>query len=427
MPRPQRPFTVTRRADSKTFQFTLNPASGLPDKVCRYWQRASFQKFPTSLAMHRLPKNKAEAEAGIYALIQHLKEELAAGAARRIPTEDITAGAWLEKFTSLERNPRSALVAAKNRPHSVKTLAGYESYYRCHIKGDPIANIRTSEMEEADVLEFIGRIANKSIGRAGQQRKMVGTRTFEGVVKFVRMAFKEYQRIHHKWFNPFQGLDAPQPVKGSRRGALSEDEVVGFFLPGVLSDTMELAVCAAMFFAGLRRAEIFALKSNCLDWHTPKITVKNAWQNFDQKDRVLGPTKGKRERDAPFDPILQEAIRKLWAENGRHEFVFSFANGKTPGPSWIKGRFPKWLKKASIELNGRDIVPHSSRHSLASLLEARGVPLRYIQDLLGHSDLKTTKIYLHSTEKTILDIGVKISEAIAEKGDDGKIVEFKVS
>jgi len=187
MPRPQRPFTATRRADSKTFQFTLNPASDLPDKVCRDWQRASFQKFPASLAMHRLPKNKAEAEARIYALIQHLKEGLAAGATKRIPMEDITAGAWLEKFTSLERNPRSALVAAKNRPHSVKTIAGYESYYRCHIKCD--------------------LISNKSIGRARQQRKMVGTRTFEGVVKFVRMAFKEYQRIHHKWFNPFQGLD----------------------------------------------------------------------------------------------------------------------------------------------------------------------------------------------------------------------------
>jgi len=116
MPRPQRPFTVTRRADSKTFQFTLNPASGLPDKVCRFWQRASFQKFPASLAMHRLPKNKAEAESGIYALIQHLKQELAEGTKRRIPTEDITAGAWLEKFTSPERNPRSALVAAKTAP-----------------------------------------------------------------------------------------------------------------------------------------------------------------------------------------------------------------------------------------------------------------------------------------------------------------------
>jgi site-specific recombinase XerD len=107
-------------------------------------------------------------------------------------------------------------------------------------------------------------------------------------------------------------------------------------------------------------------------------------------------------------------------------------DGKSIGSSWIKSRFPKWLKRAGIELGGCNIVPHSSRHSLASLLEARGVSLRYIQDLLGHSDLKTTKIYLHTTEKTIRDIGMKITEAREkaqpeQKDDEHNIVTFKVS
>jgi integrase/recombinase XerD len=141
----------------------------------------------------------------------------------------------------------------------------------------------------------------------------------------------------------------------------------------------------------------------------------------------MGPPKGKKERNAPFDPILQEAIKKLWEENGKHEFVFSYKNGATPGPSWIYVNFPKWLKRAGIELGGRKIVPHSARHSLASLLEEKGVSLRYIQELLGHSDLKTTKIYLHSTEKTIRDIGQKITEAREKKEAEQKIVPFKVS
>lgn len=65
---------------------------------------------------------------------------------------------------------------------------------------------------------------------------------------------------------------------------------------------------------------------------------------------------------------------------------------------WIYSNFPKWLKRARIELAGREIVPHCSRHSLASLLEEKGVPIRYIQELLGHSDLETTKIYLHAAK-----------------------------
>jgi integrase len=115
---------------------------------------------------------------------------------------------------------------------------------------------------------------------------------------------------------------------------------------------MELAICAAMFLSGLRRAEIFALKPECLDWHTPKITVKNAWQKFDEKCRVLGPPKGKKERDAPFAPVLQDAIKKLWQENGQHEFVLCFKDGTFPGPSWIRSRFPKWLARAKIDLKG---------------------------------------------------------------------------
>jgi integrase len=207
-----------------------------------------------------------------------------------------------------------------------------------------------------------------------------------------------------------------------------EDEVVTLFGDGVLKDTMELAVCSVMFLSGLRRSEIFALKPEDLDWHTPKIMVRRAWQKFNYKDRQIGPTKGKKERKVPFDAVLQDAITKLWEENGEHEYVFSFKNGKTPGPSWIKGRFKKWIARAGIQINGRKIVPHSSRHSLASMLEARGLSIRYIQELLGHSDLKTTKGYLHSTDKTIRDIGEKIDDAIQiEEEMPSNVIRFVVS
>ena len=338
-------------------------------------------------------------------------------------------GAWIEKFTAIETSPRTGINASKNRPYSVDTVDDYLSYYKCHIKNDPFTKLKMAETEEEDAFEFISRL---SLKKQKNGSPMSGTRTFAGVVIFIRMAFKEYQRKNRNWHNPFLYIEPPV-YKTKTRDALPEDEVLKFFEPGVLKRTMELAVCAAMFLSGLRRSEIFALKPEDLDWHTPKMTVRRAWQNFDNKNKkVLGPPKGKRERIAPFDPVLQEAIKRLWDENGKHEFVMSWKNGKIPGPSWIDFNFKRWLKRAGIELGGRRIVPHSSRHSLASLLEERGVSLRYIQELLGHSDLQTTKIYLHSTEKTIRDIGRKISEVMenglpTQEEERRNIIRFKVS
>ena len=423
MSRPFTPFLTPRRLDTKTFQITLNPTCGLPSRVCQEWRRKSFQDFPDALAQYRFPKTKGAAEAGAYALIQYLKKrQEEEGTARRLKVDDITAGGWIEKFTAIETSPRTGINASRNRPYSPDTVQTYRGYWDTHIKGDPFMALKMTEIEEEDVTEYITRLSVKKL--AGGQ-PCGGTRTFAGVIGFIRMTFKEYQRKNRRWFNPFQYTDPPI-INSKTRGALPEDEVLKLFAPGVLKTTMELAVCAAMFLSGLRRSEIFALRPEDLDWHTPKITIRRAWQNFERKDRVLGPPKGKRDRDAPFDPVLQEAIKKLWEENGKHDFVFCRKDSAIPGSSWIYVRFPGWLKRAGIELKGRDIVPHSSRHSLASLLEDRGVSLRYIQELLGHSDLKTTKGYLHSTEATIRKIGEKITEA-REQVTDAKTGNCRVS
>ena len=107
MARPQKPFTTPRRNDSKTFQLTLNPSCGLPARVCHEWRRKSFQDFPDELFQHRNPKTKAAAEAGAFALIGYLKRKQEEGTARRVIFGDITVGAWIEKFTSMETRPRT--------------------------------------------------------------------------------------------------------------------------------------------------------------------------------------------------------------------------------------------------------------------------------------------------------------------------------
>ena len=58
-------------------------------------------------------------------------------------------------------------------------------------------------------------------------------------------------------------------------------------------------------------------------------------------------------------------------------------------------------KKAGIT---KHISPHSLRHAFATHLLENGVEFRYIQTLLGHRDPKSTEVYLHLSNKTVLDI-----------------------
>lgn len=441
MARISKPFIVQKRNDSQTFVLTLTVASGLPHAVFRPWRRRSFTHFPDALAMYRRPSSKSFAERGAFALIDYLKKEMDPQRIE-LPSDNPMVGDWLEKFVVFEGNPRSARITAKNRPYSPATIKGYRDIYTLYLRNDSLMRRHIRELEQTDMLEFMSRIGEIRIGLARNKKsrkkgggyKMAGTRTFEIVIKFVRMAFREYGKTHPQWQNPLQSIDAPITAESNPRDILTDVKVIKLFSSkDAFQDKMERAVCAAMYWAGLRRSEIFALRPENLDWKTPKIHIENAWKKFGMQNREMGDPKWHKKRGVPFPAQLQEAIRDLWTEQGQHEFVFAWKKGfvkrhhismeecDIPGSGWIKGRLKKWLSRAGIDVTDRNIVPHSARYSLAMLLEQENVPLRYIQDLLGHSDYQTLKGYLHSVEGTLARIGNRISNHKIEEGEGSKV------
>ncbi|MDR1899798.1 MAG: hypothetical protein LBQ55_07320 [Treponema sp.] len=315
MPRIPKPFITPRRNDAKTFQISLNAISGLPERICQQWKHRSFQDFPPELAQFRNPRTKAAAEAGGYALIQFLKNHEAPA---HVSSDKFLVGEYLGQFTDIEKSPRGAELVAEARSYSLNTIDRYRGLYNIYIKDDVFAKLPMFEVEKQDALNFISRLSRtKMVRRDKQTCYLQGTETMTKIIKFIRMAFKEYGTTHEKWHNAFRDIKPPK-ARDIHRDAFDEDEVVSLFRPGVLQDTMDLCICSAMFLSGLRRGEIFAIKPEDLDWHTPKIKVRRAWQRFDYRARELGPTKSKKERAAPFDEVLQEAIKKLWEENGQY-------------------------------------------------------------------------------------------------------------
>ncbi|MDR1949862.1 MAG: site-specific integrase [Spirochaetaceae bacterium] len=411
------------RGDSNTFVLTLNTASGLPARVCAEWQRKSFSLLPDCLSLYRNPTTKTAAENGAIALIQYLKTELAGGNTPRISTDQTKAGPWLERFISLENNPRSARIMGEGSSYTIETIELYRSKYTRYIKGDPFCDLKMAEIEQADALAFAGRLGLKKKKEIHGGGPIAGTRTYEITMRFVRMAFKEYGTTHENWRNPFDRIKPPKSKDPRPREILEEWEIKKLFEPGVIPDPLDRALCAAMFWAGMRRGEIYGLKPEDLNWKFPMIIIRNAWQRYDSPAaRSLGDPKWHKIREIAFPVQLQDAIKELWAAYGQHDFVFCDKNGRLPGANYCRRWLPRWIAAAGIDLGNRNIVPHGSRHSLASALEADGVPLRQIQDMLGHSAMKTTRRYLHDTMDHLNKMGKKI-EKIAREAPDARLAE----
>ncbi len=120
---------------------------------------------------------------------------------------------------------------------------------------------------------------------------------------------------------------------------------------------------------------------------------------------ILVRGKGDKERLIPFGDRALEKMQ-LYLNEVRPEFtkgrnVAEFFVNYRGEPISRKG---VWKRFKEIEaLSGVDAKVHTLRHSFATHLLAGGADLRSVQELLGHSDLSTTTIYTHVTDRQLED------------------------
>ena len=184
---------------------------------------------------------------------------------------------------------------------------------------------------------------------------------------------------------------------------------------------LELPILFGAFY-GLRRSEAIGLKWDAIDFENDTIVIRHTVTsvNLDNKHVLVAAdtTKTKSSmRTLPLVPFVKERLLAVKAEqdNNRRLCGKSY-NKKYAGyvcineigdlikPHYVTEQFPKLL-----EANGlRRIRFHDLRHSCASLMLANGVPMKQIQEWLGHSDFSTTaNIYAH------LDYSSKLTSADA--------------
>jgi integrase/recombinase XerD len=137
--------------------------------------------------------------------------------------------------------------------------------------------------------------------------------------------------------------------------------------------------------AGLRVSEVINLKWKDIDFKRNTIHIKGA--------------KGKKDRIVMLSPKVKKSLQKLEAE--KNGLVFKTTRGKKYTTRTVQLIVRNAARKAQINKN---VTPHTLRHSFATHLLEKGTDIRYIRDLLGHSDINTTLIYTKVSTKDISKI-----------------------
>ena len=184
---------------------------------------------------------------------------------------------------------------------------------------------------------------------------------------------------------------------------------------------LEIPILFGAFY-GMRRSETLGMKWDAIDFEQGTISVKRTvtstiidgkYQEFEQQSaktksslRTL-PLIGSFREYFMQVKEAQELNKQVCGNCYNYEydgFVFVDELGERMRVEYLTNAFPKFLESHGL----RRMRFHDLRHSCASLLLANGVPLKHIQEWLGHSDFTTTaNIYAH------LDYKSKITSAQA--------------
>lgn len=258
------------------------------------------------------------------------------------------------------------------------------------LKAYSSSTIKTYRNEFAQLLQAIQQYPVQNLTAADLKRyllKCIDQGLTENTIHSRLNALKFYyeQVLHKEKFF----LEIPRPKKPLiLPKLLNEYELQRLF--NALPNRKHKAMLFTAYSAGLRVSEISKLKLAHIDSQRMQIFVEKS--------------KGKKDRYVNLSPILLDILRKYIQLYKPRPKIYLFESEQTFGPyptRTIQQVFINAKNKAGIN---KDIGIHSLRHSFATHLLEKGTDIKYIKELLGHFNIRTTERYLHVSKQKLVNI-----------------------
>lgn len=273
---------------------------------------------------------------------------------------------------------------------SANTRQAYERDLRLFCKtlgfknSDALVNVSREQ-----ITGYMTQLKEKGLAAATIARKLAAIKAF-----YRFMTAEGYMDA-----NPSEVVEAgTKGIKLPR--VLSEDEVVRLLnQPDITTAEgfRDRTMLEVVYATGMRVSELINLTLERVD-----LNMKY----------IIAFGKGSKERIVPLGSVAAEFLQqylekvrpKLTHEDRNTNIVF-LAFG---GHELTRQRFWQIIRAYGRKANiNKALTPHILRHSFATHLLDNGADLRSVQELLGHSDISTTQIYTHLTNKRLRDIYAK--------------------
>lgn len=259
--------------------------------------------------------------------------------------------------------PQTFLDQIKLRRLSHNTLSVYKSVLTKYLRYCETQNIQPSPQNIQQYMIYL--IDQHNISRSYQNQLINAVKIY-----FEAELHMAIDPVHFKRAKKEKKL----PV------VFSEQEVV--LLLKQVTNLKHKCLLSLIYSAGLRRAEVLNLKVNDIDSSRNCINILDA--------------KGNKDRISLLSNKQLLLLREYYKEYKPVNYLFQGENGEKYSVTSLRKIFERALRNSGIQ---KKASLHTLRHSFATHLLEKGVDLRYIQALLGHSSSKTTEIYTHITSK----------------------------
>ncbi len=247
-------------------------------------------------------------------------------------------------------------------------------------------NLSEARKIKRRVLErYIKDVAKARV--AGSKRRLT-TGAQHGRLVAVRCFFKWMARKRIIPHNPASEIDLPQMERRLPKNVLTHQQVERVIaLPDVTTPAgiRDRAMLETFYSTGLRRAELLSLRVDELYIERGFLLVN---QGKGKKDRVVPIG----ERAVQWILRYLEEVRPKQVRRKVRHHLFLTTRGNQFSASALGNLVREYIVKAGITGRG---ACHMFRHSMATAMLENGAGIRFIQEMLGHADLKTTQIYTH--------------------------------